>query len=197
MSYLISNIGIGKLIHHRRYILAGGFIVFLVLLALLGDWDSNQWAKRANGEPVVPIRMDKSAIRPDDGDSFFYNDLPIRILGIDTPEIVHREHGIFEDQPYGRKAAAMTMDIIKKAKTIEYLPFQNDKYGRLLAHVFVDGELLSVHLIRAGLAYENVSYFGDNGFPDLAERILKAARESPRLPFEEPYRWRQRHQKRR
>ena len=91
----------------------------------------------------------------------------------------------------------MTMDIVRKARVVEYLPFQNDKYGRLLAHVFVDGELLSVYLIRAGLAYENISYYGDNGFPDLAERILKAARESPRLPFEEPYRWRQRHQKRR
>ena len=185
------------MIHYRRYILASGSIVFIVLLVLLKGWDSNQWAEREVRGPLVPIRMDKSAIRPDNGDSFFYRNLPIRILGIDAPEIVHREHGIFEDQPYGRKAAAMTMDILRKAKVIEYLSFQDDKYGRLLAHVFVDGELLSVHLIRAGLAYENISYYGDNGFPDLAERILDAARESPRPPFEEPYRWRRRHQKRR
>jgi len=88
----------------------------------------------------------------------------------------------------------MTIDILRKARVIEYLPFQNDKYGRLLAHVFVDGELLSIHLIKAGLAYESISYYGDNGFPDLAERILKAAHESPRPPFEMPYKWRRSHQ---
>jgi len=49
-------------------------------------------------------------------------------------------------------------------------------------------------LIRARLAYENISYYGDNGFPDLAERILKAAEDSPQPPFEKPYIWRREHQ---
>lgn len=182
------------MIHYRRYFLATGFFVLLVLFLFSRTWDLNQGAERENRETIGPIRMDKSAIRPDNGDSFLYKDMAIRILGVDAPEIVHREHGIFQDQPYGREAAAMTMDILRRAKVIEYLPFQSDNYGRLLAHVFVDGELLSVHLIRAGLAYENVSYYGDNGFPELAERILKAAQESPRPPFEEPYKWRRRHQ---
>ena len=186
----------GKLTGYRKHILATGFLVLIASFVFLRTWDSKQGAEREKRAPLVPIRMDKSAIRPDDGDTFFYRDLPIRILGIDAPEIIHTEHGILEDQPYGREAAAMIMDIVRKAKVIEYLPFQADKYGRLLAHVFVNGELLSVRLIRAGLAYENVSYYGDNGFPDLAERILKAARESPRPPFEEPYRWRRKHQTR-
>jgi endonuclease YncB( thermonuclease family) len=186
----------GKLTGHRKHILVAGSVVVIALFFFLRAWDSKQGTERQNRAPLVPIRMDKSAIHPDDGDTFFYRDLPIRILGIDAPEIIHPEHGILEDQPYGREAAAMIMDIIRKAKVIEYLPFQDDKYGRLLAHVFVDGELLSVHLIRAGLAYENVSYYGDNGFPHLAEKILKAARESPRPPFEEPYRWRRTHQMR-
>jgi hypothetical protein len=187
-------IGIGKLMHFRNYIVGIGFAALFILLILFRTWDSNPGAERENTETVDLIRMDRSGIRPDDGDTFFYKDLTIRVLGIDAPEIIHKEHGIFEDQPYGRKAAAMTMDILRKGNVIEYLPFQNDNYGRLLAHVFVDGELLSVHLIKAGLAYENVSYYGDNGFPDLAQRILKAAHESPRPPFEKPYRWRRRHQ---
>lgn len=147
-----------------------------------------------SGGGLSLIRMSQRDIRPDDGDTFFYKDLAIRILGIDAPEIIHREHGIYEDQPYGRQAAEMTINLLKKAKAAEYLPFQPDKYGRLLAHVFVDGELLSVHLIRAGLAYENVSYYGDNGFPDPAQRILQAAKESPRPAFENPYIWRRKHQ---
>jgi endonuclease YncB( thermonuclease family) len=182
------------LIYHRKYLLALGFAALSVLLLCFNSWDSNRGTERQTKQKGARIRMDGRGIRPDDGDTFYYKDIIIRILGIDAPEIIHKEHGIFVDQPYGRKAAAMTIDILRKAKIIEYLPFQNDKYGRLLAHVFVDGELLSIHLIKAGLAYENISYYGDNGFPDLAERILKAAHESPRPPFEMPYKWRRRHQ---
>jgi len=185
---------IGELIYRRKYLLAIGFIVLSILVLRFSSWDSNQGAERQNKERCGRIRIYSTGIRSDDGDTFYYKDVIIRILGIDAPEIIHKEHGLFQDQPYGRKAAAMTIDILRKAKVIEYLPFQNDKYGRLLAHVFVDGELLSIHLIRAGLAYETISHYGDNGFPDLAERILKAAHESPRPPFEMPYKWRRRHQ---
>lgn len=182
------------MLKYRNYVV--GFTVFLLLLFSFRflRLDARQGAEKQHKGKATVFRMDRSAIRPDDGDTFYYKNVIIRILGIDAPEIIHKEHGIFEDQPYGRKAAAMTIGILRKARVIECLPFQNDKYGRLLAHVFVDGELLSVRLIRAGLAYESVSYYGDNGFPDLAERILKAARESPRPPFQVPYRWRRRHQ---
>jgi micrococcal nuclease len=183
------------LLSHRKYILITGLIALSILSVFLKKWSSSVWAERERGEHHGLVRIDKSGIRPDDGDTFFYKNLTIRILGIDAPEIIHKDHGIFEDQPYGRKAAAMTADVLKKATVVEYLPFQNDKYGRLLAHVFVDEELLAVRLIRARLAYETISYYGDNGFPELAERILKAARESPKPPFERPYRWRRKHQK--
>ncbi len=182
------------MIYNRNYIIGLGVFFLLLFLIYFVNLNARQGAEKEDQKKFSRIRIDKSAIRPDDGDTFFYKDLTIRILGIDAPEIIHKEHGIFEDQPYGKKAAAMTIDILKKAKIIEYLPFQNDKYGRLLAHVFVDGELLSVYLINAGLAYETISYYGDNGFPRLAERILKAAKGSPRPLFEKPYKWRRRHQ---
>jgi len=136
------------------------------------------------------IIMDKTQVVNDDGDSFHYGEIGIRVLGMDTPEISHPEHGFFEDQPYGRDAAAMTADIFANAEEIAYLPFQEDRYGRTLAHVFIDGDLLSIKLIRLGLAYETVSHYGDNGFPGLAERILKAAEESQVKDFIQPYKWR-------
>jgi micrococcal nuclease len=139
--------------------------------------------------------MDKTKVVNDDGDSFQYGDIGIRVLGMDTPEISHPEHGFFEDQPFGRDAAAMTAEIFKNAKEISYLPYQQDRYGRMLAHVFIDGDLLSIKLIRAGLAYETVSYYGDNGFPKLAERILLAAGESEVKDFIQPYKWRRENRK--
>lgn len=182
-------------IKHRNYIIASGLILLAVLSARVFKLDMGQSFERRHRNTPVPIMMDKSAIRPDDGDTFFYKDLTIRILGIDAPEITHKEHGIYEDQACGREAAAMTIALLRNASIIEYIPFENDRYGRLLAHVFVDKELLSVHLIRAGLAYETVSYYGDNGFPELAGRILKAARQSPKPAFGRPSTWRRRHQK--
>ena len=141
------------------------------------------------------ILIDKAKIRPDDGDSFSYGKIPIRVVGMDTPEITHEEHGFYEDQPFGREASRMTRDIMSSAERLEYIPCGEDQYGRTLAHVFVDGELLSVLLIRAGLAYETVSHYGDNGFPELAERILEAAGEGRKPEFEPPWKWRKKHRK--
>ena len=182
------------MIYPKKYILSMVAIILILPLFLFKGWNLNYCAEKGDRENNVLVRMDKSKIRPDDGDTFFYKDIIIRILGIDTPEIIHKEHGIFEDQPYGRNAAKMTISLLKNANLVEYLPFKEDYYGRLLAHVFVDEKLLSVHLINAGLAYETVSYFGDNGFPDIAEKILQTAENSPKPAFEKPYKWRRKHQ---
>lgn len=140
--------------------------------------------------------LDVARVRFDDGDTFYLDGKPIRILGIDTPETKSPEVGILIDQPYGPAAAESTRALITRARLVEIVPDGRDTYGRRLAHVLVDGELLSVRLLKMGLAYENVSYFGDNGFPDLADRILKASLEAPKPPFEEPYKWRQKNQRR-
>jgi micrococcal nuclease len=133
--------------------------------------------------------IDKNTIEFDDGDTFRIRGETIRVLGIDTPEIAHPDMGMDEDQPYGIAAAESTRVWITRGSVIEYVPDGRDKYGRRLAHVFVDGELLAVLLIHAGLAYETVSFYGDNGFPDLAEQVLEAARTAPKPDFEEPYKW--------
>ena len=61
----------------------------------------------------------------------------------------------------------------------------------------MDGELLAVKLIGCGLAYETVSWYGDNGFPDLAREILEASYQAPKPKFQKPYQWRKKNQKRR
>lgn len=150
----------------------------------------------ARGEGVYPGAKTVSLqrIRFDDGDTFYLDGKPIRVLGIDTPETASPSVGIMEDQPFGRAAADTTRALLGRAHRIEVAFDGRDRYGRRLAHVFVDGELLAVKLLECGLAYENVSHFGDNGFPDLADRILDAAVKSPKPAFEQPYKWRRAHQ---
>ncbi len=120
----------------------------------------------------------------------------MRFLGVDTPELRDPEIGFYKDQPYGRKAKEYTRVEIRKARLITYMADGYDRYNRLLVHVFVDGYPLSLKIIEAGLGYETVSVYGDNGFPEIADRILKAAKLHHDLPFENPYIWRQKNRKR-
>lgn len=143
------------------------------------------------------LYLDIRRVEFDDGDTFYLDGRPIRILGIDTPETRSPSVGIMEDQPYGPAAAESTQVMMMSATLLEWVPDGNDYYGRQLAHVLVDGELMAVKLLEMGLAYENVSYFGDNGFPDLADQILQASLTAPPPPFEPPHQWRKKHQKKR
>ena len=133
----------------------------------------------------------------DDGDTFYVDGETIRVLGIDTPEIAHPGMGIHEGQPYGDVAAESTQVWMTRARWIEYVPAGRDLYGRRLAHVFIDGELLAVLLIDNALAYETVTHYGDSGFPDLAQKILDASRAAPKPKFEEPYKWKRKQREKR
>ncbi|OIO73355.1 MAG: hypothetical protein AUJ85_08150 [Elusimicrobia bacterium CG1_02_37_114] len=141
------------------------------------------------------LEMDKNKIGFIDGDTFFYGNTSIRLLGVDTPEIISKEYGIYENQEMGPEAADFTRKEILKANLIQYIPYEKDEYGRLLAQVFVDGELLAVKLIKAGLAYETVSFYGDNGFKEFGRQILKTSKKSPTPKFENPYLWKKQHRK--
>lgn len=172
--------------------LAGAFLLALAGLSSCARGEAGSRPPSYPGAVVIHARD----IRFDDGDTFIVKKTAIRILGIDTPEIKDPAVGIFEDQPFGQAAADSTRAIITRARVIEVAYDGRDIYHRRLAHVFVDGELLGVKLIGYGLAYENVRHFGDNGFPDLADRIIRAADAGPKPAFEPPHLWRKKHQQR-
>ena len=134
-----------------------------------------------------------SEVQFDDGDTFEIKGRPIRVLGIDTPEIAHPELGVNEPQPFGPAAAESTRVWMTRAGVVEIVYDGRDVYKRTLAHVFVDGELLACRLIRHGLAYETVSHYGDSGFPDLAQQIIDTSRASPKPLFEPPHQWKKKH----
>ena len=132
-------------------------------------------------------RIFRLFLQVEDGDTIIYRRVHMRFLGVDTPELKNYDLGFYFDQPYGREAKAYTRMELKKAKRVTYMADGYDRYDRLLVHVFVDGYPLSLKIIEAGLGYETVSVFGDNGFPEIAEKILKSAELNPDPPFENPY----------
>ena len=79
----------------------------------------------------------------------------VRFLAIDTPE-----YSSTEIDYYGKEASEYTCNRVKNAKKIELEYDDNsdkeDKYGRILAWVFVDGTLLEEELVEKG--YAKVAY---------------------------------------
>ena len=99
-----------------------------------------------------------------DGDTarFIVNneEVKVRFLAIDTPEVDKNE-------PYSKEAKEYTCNMLKNAKEI-YLEYdgnsdKEDKYGRLLAFIYVDDILLQKSLIEKG--YAKVAYiYGDYAY---------------------------------
>lgn len=147
-------------------------------------------SSHAFGEEVQPRRILRLFLEIEDGDTVVYMGRHLRFLGVDTPEIRNPYLGFWKDQPYGPEAKEFTRRQIEEARKLTYLSDGEDRYGRLLVHLFVDGYPLSVRIIEEGLGYETVTAFGDSGFPEIAAQILAAAELHPELPFEEPYLWR-------
>jgi micrococcal nuclease len=137
-------------------------------------------------------RINRLFLEVVDGDTVIYRGVRMRFLGVDTPEIRSPDHGFYTDQPYGREAKNFTRMELKKARIITYRADGYDIYGRLLVHLFIDGYPLSLRIVESRIGYETVSVYGDNGFPEIAERIIEASKKTGRLPFEKPYLWRRR-----
>lgn len=80
-------------------------------------------------------------------------EITVRLLAVDTPEVNKKEY-------YAKEASDYTCNLIKKAKKIELeydsKSSETDKYGRVLAWVYVDDELLNDELIKNG--YAKVAY---------------------------------------
>ncbi|MGM0178341.1 micrococcal nuclease [Enterococcus sp. AZ117] len=95
-------------------------------------------------------------VRHVDGDTsvFLVNgkEQKVRYLLIDTPETMKPNTPV---QPFGKEASNRTKTLLSNAKEIQ-LEFdetnKTDLYGRLLAYVFADGQLLQEILVGEGLA---------------------------------------------
>ena len=107
------------------------------------------------------VKLDKCI----DGDTarFFINgeSKTVRFLSINAPEIAHDD---IEEEFYGNESSEFTCKLLKRASVIklQYDPKSDkvDKYDRVLAWVYVDGDLLQKELVSKG--YAEVKYVYDD-----------------------------------
>jgi len=147
------------------------------------------------------VKVKKELIEVDDGDTVVIawpsgDKERIRILGIDTPETAHPEHNLPIAQRFGEEATTFAQGAFSAATRIELLrSAELDPFGRTLGYIFLNGQNYSLMVLGAKLAVENVSRFGDNGFPKEAGKIKRLAKKVGPMPFENPSDFRKRMRK--
>ena len=127
--------------------LSKSWLGILILIILAGYYFYQEYKPIEPGERFL-VTLKKCV----DGDTaWFYIDekeVKVRFLYIDTPESTK------EIEPYGVAASEFVADKLESAKQIELElnvdGNQYDKYDRLLAWIFVDGELLQEEIARNG-----------------------------------------------
>jgi micrococcal nuclease len=172
----------------------GRAAIATILLSFMVSVASAQTAPkpqaRTHSERVaVPAAL----LRVDDGDTVAIrwsesDEEIVRILGIDAPETRHVEHNLPYAQPFGEEARAFALGAFAAGGRIELLrAVALDPFGRTLGYLFIDGRNYSTLIVKARLAAESITAFGDNGFPREAAEVMEAAKAQGPLPFEPPH----------
>lgn len=115
----------------------------------------------------------------------------VRLIGIDTPESSNNAktrrdskrsgQTVKEITALGKQASAFTRNLVEgKEVRLEFDIQQRDRYGRLLAYVYLkDGTFLNAEIIKAG--YAQVMTIPPNvKYQDLFLKLQREARENKR-----------------
>lgn len=170
---------------------AGGMCV----LVWVGGQGCRRAAQRLPFTPFELSTLDPSRVSAMDGDSVGYGGVEIRLLGIDAPEMVSPYYE-GDQEPEASEATSLLAKMLREATRIEVICLDEyDKYNRPLGYVLADGRNVNAEMVRAGMACENISFYGHQGLSAYAEEVSQAASEAPALKFEDPHIWRNKHRK--
>jgi len=101
----------------------------------------------------------------------------VRMLCVDTPETHHPRLGV---QPFGPEASDYTKKILSVGTKVEIEPGLGggrDKYGRLLAYIYVNGKMFNEMLLKEGLARVAYIYAPNTQYVDEFYAIQKKAQK--------------------
>lgn len=126
-------------------------VLLLIAAAILYFFFPEEEGDSPSREGFIPVEFVKTI----DGDTIWIEyegeERKLRYLLIDTPELNHKQQG---KQPFADEAKERNDELLKSGQVeIEFdIGEREDKYGRLLAYVYVDGESVQEKLIEEGLA---------------------------------------------
>jgi micrococcal nuclease len=127
---------------YRKY----SHIIFPLVLIVLFPWVLSNAQNVVRAERVV------------DGDTLLLtNGEYVRLIGVDTPETKHPQKPV---EYFGKEAYLFTKRIVEgKEVRLEYDQTRRDRYGRILAYVYLmDGTFLNAEIIKQGYGFAYVKY---------------------------------------
>lgn len=133
-----------------------------------------QNTKKSNQDNLYEV------IRVVDGDTFVVNyngkDEKVRLIGVDTPESVHPNGE--KNTEFGKTVSSYSKQMLTgKQVVLEFDVDERDQYGRLLAYVYIDGQMYNKLLLEKG--YAKIATYPPNvKYVDDFTVIQKQAREN-------------------
>ena len=152
-------------------------IIAVIAIALFANFIIDEVQEESGSTGFIPVELVKTI----DGDTikviYEGKEQNLRYLLIDTPETNHPQLG---KQPLGEKAKDRNNELVKNGKIeIEFdIGERVDKYGRLLAYVYIDGESVQEKLIEEGLARVGYVYPPNTRHLDSFENAQDRAKEA-------------------
>lgn len=123
-------------------------LLFMLFPAVLWAWQGSVVGV-TDGDTIKVMRNDKVE--------------RIRLYGIDCPE---------KKQAFGKRAKQFTVNMVFK-QTVDIKPITIDRYGRIIAWIYVNGRYLNKELLKAGLAWHYKRYSKDRDLADLESQARK------------------------
>ena len=154
-------------------------VALVTLLLVAGSPVVASDAPVLHGTVVGVIDGDTADIRLESGM------IRIRFHAIDAPE---------SGQPHGKAAKAALSDLIY-GKAVEVEPYQQDRYDRLVARVWLDGMDVNAEMLRTGNAWTYRRYADDPAYCTYEQAARDLGHGLWRLPVNQrvaPWEWRQR-----
>lgn len=156
--------------------------------------DSDNGSKTDSTIATVSSGLEEvDLVRVVDGDTIIINtageDISVRLIGVDTPESVNPDKN--KNNEYGSMASEYTKELLADVRTLylQYDVTKTDKYGRMLAYVWLDNNIntlsqsdicdnmLNAILVENGYAYDK-AYMPNKEYSDVFAELRETAENS-------------------
>ena len=141
--------------------------------------ENDSYKEMQNIEPNIDSTF-YEVTRVVDGDTFVINykgkEEKVRLIGVDTPESVHPDEE--KNTEFGEQVSNYTKEmLLGKSVQLEFDVDERDQYGRLLAYVYLNGQMYNKMLLEKG--YAKIATFPPNvKYVEDFKTLQKEAREN-------------------
>ncbi len=128
-----------------------GSLVFAIAIV---SCVSDRVAESPRTDSAPGARIQVAVVDVTDGDTIRVDlaagETPVRLIGIDTPE---KDGPYTDEECFGEQASRYTADALgDRDVELEFDVQRTDRFGRVLAYIWLDGELFNERILLDGLA---------------------------------------------